>query len=274
MAASRRYLGFRRVLAIIVSTCPLAARGVRAALPMRVRLPTVGPRMLPTRVQHWPRACPRCLPRVQQRVSVLMDGSANGPARPARRWVENVPNALSLSRIAFIPVVCAIWLSALPHRAAWCSSLFGVATLTDLFDGLIARRLGCTSRFGAFLDPVTDKLLVCSCLVLLASTSRSVAFTACAIAAVAREIAVSALREWMAQCSKRDDVQVGTLGKWKTATQLAAIWLFFALPAVPTATLWGSLLPALANALLCTSTVLSTASACIYFRAASPLLFE
>ncbi|KAJ1638505.1 CDP-alcohol phosphatidyltransferase-domain-containing protein [Pavlovales sp. CCMP2436] len=197
---------------------------------------------------------------------------AEGP-RPMPAFVRHIPNALSLSRILFVPVVCVLWLSALPHRAEWCAALFGVATLTDLFDGLIARRLGVVSRFGAFLDPVTDKLLVCSCLVLLSSTYTSLAFMACTITVVAREIAVSALREWMAQCGKRDDVQVGTLGKYKTASQLAAIWLFFALPAIPAESALGPVVSGVADALLYTSTALSSLSMVLYFRAARDSLF-
>jgi CDP-diacylglycerol--glycerol-3-phosphate 3-phosphatidyltransferase len=191
---------------------------------------------------------------------------------PASRW-RHVPNALSLSRIGFIPFICALWLSSNPLRAQYCALLFGIATVTDGLDGYLARRLNATSRFGAFLDPVTDKLLVCACLTLLASTLGSVAFTACAILAVGREIAVSALREWMASCGRRDDVQVGFLGKCKTASQLVAIWLFFALPASPAAAAWAAPLRLAAHGLLVASTGLSLVSMGNYFAAARSSLF-
>lgn len=260
----------RALLGLALACSPIAAAGATFR-PLMRHSTSLALARRPSAARRWPRVgveravCLRVAP------NVAMAGSSQ--ERPELGWARHVPNALSLSRIAFIPIVCTIWLSPLPLRAVWCSSLFGIAMLTDLFDGLVARKLGVVTRFGAFLDPVTDKLLVCSCLVLLASTYRSVVFTAAAIVAVSREIAVSALREWMAQCGKRDDVQVGTLGKWKTASQLAAIWLFFALPALPPAAVWGEHVRTVANVLLCTSTVLSLLSMYIYFRTASASLF-
>ncbi|KAG8469438.1 hypothetical protein KFE25_005893 [Diacronema lutheri] len=249
-----------RGAALLAAVCaPLAAHAFSAARAVRLSVTHSHTRVVPA-----PRAAVRRWG--PSRPDALMGGLTDG--QPAVGWLRHVPNALSLSRVAFMPIVCALWLSPLPQRAVWCSSLFGVAMLTDLFDGLLARKLGVTSRFGAFLDPVTDKLLVCSCLVLLASTSGSTLVTACAIIAVSREIAVSALREWMAQCGRRDDVQVGTLGKWKTATQLASIWLFFSLPAVPAAAAWADGLHTAATALLGVSTVLASMSMVIYCRAA------
>lgn len=199
---------------------------------------------------------------------------AEPPSAKQRRLVRQIPNALSLSRIGFIPAICAIWLSPSPSRSVVCASLFGVATLTDGLDGYLARRLDACSRFGAFLDPVTDKLLVCTCLVLLVATGASALVVSCALVAVAREIAVSALREWMAQSGQRDKVRVGLLGKCKTASQLVAIWLLFATPALEARPAVHALATQVAPPLLALSTALSTLSMVQYFVAARESLSD
>eukprot|EP00307_Rebecca_sp_RCC1486_P005336 CAMPEP_0119425634 /NCGR_PEP_ID=MMETSP1335-20130426/34830_1 /TAXON_ID=259385 /ORGANISM="Chrysoculter rhomboideus, Strain RCC1486" /LENGTH=235 /DNA_ID=CAMNT_0007451207 /DNA_START=1 /DNA_END=708 /DNA_ORIENTATION=+ len=192
---------------------------------------------------------------------------------PLSSAAQQIPNALSLSRVAVIPVICALWLSPHPWRSPWCAGLFGLATLTDGLDGYLARKLNAVSRFGAFLDPVTDKLLVCTCLVLLVSTSASGLITTCGLVAIAREIAVSALREWMAQSGKRDEVRVGMLGKCKTASQLVSIWLFFATPACTSRPMLHAIAMHAAPPLLVLSTVLSVLSMVQYFLAARTALF-
>jgi len=109
-----------------------------------------------------------------------------------------------------------------PHwknaSACW---LFVLAAITDAFDGYIARRYGMVSRLGAFLDPVADKLMVCAALVVLLSLDRVDEFVALVI--IGREIAVSALREWMARIGKSGSVAVSSLGKIKTIAQMVAI---------------------------------------------------
>jgi cardiolipin synthase (CMP-forming) len=102
--------------------------------------------------------------------------------------------------------------------ACW---LFVLAAITDAFDGYIARKYGMVSRLGAFLDPVADKLMVCAALIVLLSLGRIDEFVALVI--IGREIAVSALREWMAQIGKSASVAVNSLGKIKTIAQMVAI---------------------------------------------------
>ena len=140
--------------------------------------------------------------------------------------VPNIPTALTWLRILLIPVFVAVyyvpeaWLSAVAKN--WTAmTVFSVAAVTDWFDGWLARRLGRTSAFGAFLDPVADKLLVCAALVLLLELQRIDALVAIVI--IGREIAISALREWMASMGARASVAVHSIGKLKTAAQMVAI---------------------------------------------------
>jgi cardiolipin synthase len=138
----------------------------------------------------------------------------------------NLPMALTWARIAMIPVIVGIFYlpdSVLPDHwknAAACW-LFVLAAVTDAFDGYLARRYGMVSRLGAFLDPVADKLMVCAALIVLLSLGRIDEFVALVI--IGREIAVSALREWMAQIGRSSSVAVNSLGKIKTIAQMVAI---------------------------------------------------
>jgi CDP-diacylglycerol--glycerol-3-phosphate 3-phosphatidyltransferase len=138
----------------------------------------------------------------------------------------NLPNALTWARIVMIPLVLAVfylpasWVSLHDQNLIACV-LFCVAAVTDWFDGYLARRLGLTSAFGAFLDPVADKLMVCAALVLLVSLDRCNAVLAFII--VGRELAISALREWMAHIGAAKSVAVSYIGKLKTTAQMIAI---------------------------------------------------
>jgi cardiolipin synthase len=138
----------------------------------------------------------------------------------------NIPMALTWARIAMIPVVVGIfyvpdgWFPAHWKNATACW-LFVLAAVTDAFDGWIARKYGMVSRLGAFLDPVADKLMVSAALIVLISLGRVDDFVALVI--IGREIAVSALREWMAQIGKSSSVAVNSLGKIKTIAQMVAI---------------------------------------------------
>jgi len=138
----------------------------------------------------------------------------------------NLPNALTWARIVMIPLVLAVYflpqdmLSA-HHQNVMACALFVVAAVTDWFDGWLARRLGLTSAFGAFLDPVADKLMVCAALVLLVWLDRCNVLLAFII--IGREITISALREWMAQLGKSRSVAVSFIGKLKTTAQMTAI---------------------------------------------------
>ena len=140
----------------------------------------------------------------------------------------NIPIMLTWLRVLLIPVFTALfylppsWLSS--SAVNWLAAIiFAVAAITDWFDGYLARRWQQTSSFGAFLDPVADKLMVAVALILLVSLNRTYALFAMII--IGREITISALREWMAQMGKRDNVAVATIGKLKTTAQMIAIFL-------------------------------------------------
>ena len=138
----------------------------------------------------------------------------------------NVPNLLTWLRIVAIPLLVAIyylpdqWLGAQDKNLA-ATILFIGAAVTDWLDGYLARRLNQTSAFGAFLDPVADKLMVAAALIVLLQLHRVDAVVAVII--IGREIAISALREWMAKLGQGRSVAVNFLGKIKTVSQLVAI---------------------------------------------------
>ena len=135
----------------------------------------------------------------------------------------NLANLLTLFRIASIPVVVVCFYSPLPHARPIAAVLFGIAAVTDLIDGWVARRLNQTSRFGEFLDPVADKLMVSIVLVMLVQAESSMFEDVVAMIIIGREITVSALREWMAIIGERANVKVSTAGKIKTTLQMFGI---------------------------------------------------
>src|SRR5215469_10416413 len=145
----------------------------------------------------------------------------------------NFPIFLTWLRIVLIPLVVGVFyvpdtmMSAVARNIAACA-IFVLAALTDWFDGYLARKWNQTSSFGAFLDPVADKLMVTAALLVLVHLQRLDAVIALVI--VGREIAISALREWMAQIGASKSVAVNQLGKFKTACQMVAIpmLLFYA----------------------------------------------
>ncbi len=135
----------------------------------------------------------------------------------------NLPTMLTWARIVSIPLIVGMfylpWPMAQVNLVACC--LFVAMAITDWADGWLARRLNQTSAFGAFLDPVADKILVCASLLILLQLHRVNALVALII--IGREIAISALREWMAQIGASRSVAVHMLGKLKTAAQMGAI---------------------------------------------------
>ena len=140
------------------------------------------------------------------------------------RW--NIPNILTTTRIVLIPVFVGLFYlppnNLSPDQANFFSMLvFVLAALTDWLDGYLARALNQTSAFGAFLDPVADKLMVTAALIVLVELGRVGAMVALII--IGREIAISALREWMAGVGAGGSVAVATIGKVKTAAQMIAI---------------------------------------------------
>ena len=138
----------------------------------------------------------------------------------------NVPNLLTWLRILTIPLVIGVfyvpgvWLSSW-HQNLIATSLFIAAAITDWLDGYLARRLNQMSAFGAFLDPVADKLMIAAALIMLVWLQRVDAIIAVVI--IGREIAVSALREWMAKIGQSKSVAVNFLGKIKTISQMIAV---------------------------------------------------
>lgn len=136
----------------------------------------------------------------------------------------SIPNVITSMRIIFIPVLVAgFYFFPLEWRYIASSVIFAVASLTDWLDGYLARRLGQMTSFGAFLDPVADKLLVAVALVLLVEVHASAILAIPAMVIIGREIVVSALREWMAQYSGMRSVAVSVLAKVKTTFQMFAL---------------------------------------------------
>jgi CDP-diacylglycerol--glycerol-3-phosphate 3-phosphatidyltransferase len=135
----------------------------------------------------------------------------------------NLPTLLTWARIVAIPLIVGVFYLDLQQstRNLIATVLFIVVALTDWADGYLARKLNQTSSFGAFLDPVADKFLVCASLLILVQYGRLGAFVALVI--IGREIAISALREWMAQIGASRSVAVHMLGKLKTTMQMIAI---------------------------------------------------
>jgi CDP-diacylglycerol--glycerol-3-phosphate 3-phosphatidyltransferase len=152
----------------------------------------------------------------------------NGNANLLRRnqvMMLTVPTMLTLLRIALVPVLVLFFYLPLPWSNMACVVIFVAAALTDIADGYIARRTGQTSRFGAFLDPVADKIMVSTALVLLVQRQETyeVVFAVAAAVIIGREITISALREWMAEIGEQALVSVSWIGKVKTGFQMTAI---------------------------------------------------
>lgn len=177
------------------------------------------------------------------------------------------PLLLTLARVAAIPLVVVLLFphdTAMHHAAA---VVFALAAFTDWLDGFLARRWQQTTDFGAFLDPVADKLLVAVCLVMLLRDHASGALSLLVIIIIGREIAISALREWLAELGQRTRVAVSLVGKIKTAAQMTAITLM----------LWGTPVGTLpvydvGYILLIAAAVLTLWSMLVYLRAAWPVL--
>lgn len=188
--------------------------------------------------------------------------------------ILNLPNILTLIRVAAIPVLVVVFYLPFHWSDTFAALLFLAAGLTDWLDGYLARKLNQTSSFGAFMDPVADKLIVAVALVMLVQVHASIWMAAPAMVIISREITVSALREWMAQLGLRSRVAVNFIGKIKTVAQMAAITLLLATkPPAPvhhggepvvSLELW------LAYACLYVATALTLWSMFRYLRAAAP----
>jgi CDP-diacylglycerol--glycerol-3-phosphate 3-phosphatidyltransferase/cardiolipin synthase len=137
----------------------------------------------------------------------------------------NIPNILTLLRIVLIPVFVLLFYLPVEWARFSCALIFAIAAVTDWLDGYLARRWGQVSPFGAFLDPVADKLMVSVSLLLLVQADPTPALAIPAAVIIGREITISALREWMAELGERAQVAVSVIGKFKTAVQMVAILL-------------------------------------------------
>eukprot|EP00543_Licmophora_paradoxa_P012459 CAMPEP_0202476044 /NCGR_PEP_ID=MMETSP1360-20130828/93212_1 /ASSEMBLY_ACC=CAM_ASM_000848 /TAXON_ID=515479 /ORGANISM="Licmophora paradoxa, Strain CCMP2313" /LENGTH=292 /DNA_ID=CAMNT_0049103229 /DNA_START=339 /DNA_END=1217 /DNA_ORIENTATION=- len=207
---------------------------------------------------------------------------------PTLPW-HRLPNLLTYLRCLSIPLFIATFYQ---DRPVTSSVIFALSSITDWLDGYLARRWDIASDFGAFLDPVADKLMVSTALILLTGKQLVLQFAAAATAEtattalkitnhhniliaiptsiiLAREIAVSALREWMAQRNQRNAVKVGWQGKLKTATTMVAITILLLSTSTEPTT---SPLFLSGMALLYVSMILTVTSGSVYFRAAAPVL--
>jgi CDP-diacylglycerol---glycerol-3-phosphate 3-phosphatidyltransferase len=178
----------------------------------------------------------------------------------------NLPNVITSCRILLIPFFVLIYL--VPARGTYlmAAALFGLAAFTDWLDGYLARRLEQTTPFGAFLDPVADKLIVVSALVVLIGHHANLWLTMPGLVIIGREIVISALREWMAEMNRRGVVGVRWIGQIKTTAQMIAIVLLLANPPGFTPLLM------VAYAMLYAAAVLTLWSMVLYLRAAWPTL--
>lgn len=202
--------------------------------------------------------------------------------------IFNLPNNLTIARIVMIPLFVAIayWppalgigMPAIPDNAIarlgmmeysnnllrhfLLTLVFVLAAITDWLDGYLARKMGITSAFGRFLDPVADKLMVAAALIILVQWHPNIVMAISAIVIISREIAVSALREWMAELGNRTSVAVSYVGKLKTAFQMTAITVLLLN--------WQSL-EMLGYCLMVIAVILTLWSMMIYLKAAWPYL--
>ena len=190
---------------------------------------------------------------------------------PAMKF--NLPTALTWLRIVLIPVFVGVYylpasVLSLPAKNWLAMTVFALAAITDWADGYLARRWGQTSAFGAFLDPVADKLMVIAALIVLVWLDRADA--SLAIIIIGREIAISALREWMAQLGQAKSVAVAFIGKVKTVAQITAIIaLLLYQPVIPGInTIW------LGTIALWVAAILTLWSMFHYLRLAAPHVAE
>lgn len=206
----------------------------------------------------------------------------------AKDTIFNLPNNLTIARIVMIPLFIAIayWppalgigVPAIPNNAIarlgmleysdsmlrhfLLTFLFILAAVTDWLDGYLARKMNITSAFGRFLDPVADKLMVAAALIILVQWHPNIVMATCGIVIISREIAVSALREWMAELGARTSVAVSYVGKLKTTFQMIAISVLLLN--------WQSL-EILGYILMIIAVVLTLWSMMIYLKAAWPYL--
>lgn len=179
----------------------------------------------------------------------------------------SLPMLMTWSRVLLIPVFVTLYYLPIENAHFWGALVFMIGAITDWLDGFIARRFGQTSQLGAFIDPVADKLAVGAACIMVVAEYQQLWITLSAMVIVLRELAISGLREWMAEHQLRDVVTVSKLGKLKTVLQLAALtWLLYG------GTLWGIDWGALGYPAFYLAAVLTLITWVDYMRAAWPVL--
>ncbi len=179
---------------------------------------------------------------------------------------------LTLFRIFLIPLLIIVYYLPYEWRFLTSAAIFSIAAITDWLDGYIARKYDQSTAFGAFLDPVADKLMVAVALVLLVEANATAWFAIPSVIIICREIVISALREWMAELGKRASVAVSFVGKIKTTMQMIAIIVLLAFD--PFSEGWMHWFVLLGYALLYIAALLTIWSMFIYIKAALPDLME
>ncbi|MBB1487646.1 CDP-diacylglycerol--glycerol-3-phosphate 3-phosphatidyltransferase [Oceanospirillum sediminis] len=174
-----------------------------------------------------------------------------------------LPNIITALRICFIPLVVLMFYLPVENNLYYTAGIFALAAWTDWLDGFLARKLNQTTAFGAFLDPVADKLMVAVSLGLLIESHASLLMTIPALIIIGREIVISALREWMAELGKRASIAVSMIGKAKTTLQMLAIFILLT-QAPDTQIAWAGM------AVLYVSVILTIWSMVQYLKAAWP----
>lgn len=181
----------------------------------------------------------------------------------------NLATTLTLVRIGLIPVLAFVFYLPFDGARSLCAFIFAVAAVTDWLDGYLARKLQQTTAFGAFLDPVADKLMVAITLVLIVQARPSPWLALPAAVIIGREITIASLREWMAEIGQRKHVEVSWLGKVKTTAQMVAI-IVLLLAFDVASELWAGL----GYTLLYVAAALTLWSMINYLRAALPALLR
>ena len=180
--------------------------------------------------------------------------------------MTNIPNMLTVFRIFLIPIFVIVYYLPVSWAAIVAAFIFLLAGLTDILDGYLARKLDQSTPFGAFLDPVADKIMVAVSLVMIVEHYSVVWITIPAMIMICREIVISALREWMAEIGQRASVAVSNIGKIKTFSQMLALFLL----------IWqhSELMEWVGISLMFIATILTLWSMVVYLKAAWPALSD
>ncbi len=182
---------------------------------------------------------------------------------------KNLPNILTVSRVALIPVMLVFFYLPFEWNRVAACTVFFFASITDFLDGYFARKHKTFSKFGAFLDPVADKLTVTTALIILLQDHPTILMMIATAVIVGRELTISALREWMADLGERTTVNVAFIGKVKTLFQMFAIGFL-----LYENDLWGIPVYTIGLTLLYIATALTLWSMYVYLKAAWPMMKE